>query len=29
MTDSATFDGGTQMVEYRPRLLEHPPLADA
>lgn len=26
MTDSATFDGGTQMVEYRPRLLEHPPI---
>lgn len=26
MTASRTFDGGTQMVEYRPRVLEHPPL---
>lgn len=27
MTAHATFDGGTQMVEYRPRVLDHPPLA--
>jgi dihydrofolate reductase len=27
MTESRTFDGRTQMVEYRPRVLEHPPLA--
>ncbi len=27
MTDHRTFDGRTQMVEYKPRLLEHPPLA--
>ena len=27
MTDSRTFDGRIQLVEYRPRLLEHPPLA--
>ncbi len=26
MTDHRTFDGRTQMVEYRPRVLEHPPL---
>ena len=26
MTDSRTFDGRTQLVEYRPRVLEHPPL---
>jgi dihydrofolate reductase len=27
MTDSRTFDGRILMVEYRPRVLEHPPLA--
>ena len=27
MTESRTFDGRTQLVEYRPRVLEHPPLA--
>jgi dihydrofolate reductase len=27
MIDHRTFDGRTQMVEYRPRVLEHPPLA--
>ena len=27
MTDHRTFEGGLQMVEYRPRVLEHPPLA--
>ena len=27
MVDHRTFDGRTQLVEYRPRLLEHPPLA--
>ena len=27
MTDSRTFDGQIQLVEYRPRVLEHPPLA--
>ncbi|MDQ4088988.1 MAG: dihydrofolate reductase family protein [Actinomycetota bacterium] len=27
MTDSRTFDGRTQLVEYRPRVLDHPPLA--
>jgi dihydrofolate reductase len=27
MTDNRTFDGGIQLVEYRPRVLEHPPLA--
>jgi len=27
MTDSRTFDGSIQLVEYRPRVLEHPPLA--
>lgn len=26
MVDSRTFDGRTQLVEYRPRVLEHPPL---
>jgi dihydrofolate reductase len=26
MIDHATFDGRIQMVEYRPRVLEHPPL---
>jgi dihydrofolate reductase len=26
MTDSRTFDGRILMVEYRPRVLEHPPL---
>ena len=29
MTDSRTFDGRIQLVEYRPRVLEHPPLAEA
>jgi dihydrofolate reductase len=30
MIESRTFDGGIQLVEYRPRVLEHPPLhADA
>jgi dihydrofolate reductase len=27
MIDHDTFDGGIQLVEYRPRVLEHPPLA--
>jgi dihydrofolate reductase len=27
MTDHRTFDGRIQLVEYRPRVLEHPPLA--
>jgi dihydrofolate reductase len=27
MIDSRTFDGGIQLVEYRPRVLERPPLA--
>jgi dihydrofolate reductase len=27
MTDHRTFDGGIQVVEYRLRVLEHPPLA--
>jgi dihydrofolate reductase len=27
MTESRTFEGGIQLVEYRPRVLEHPPLA--
>ena len=27
MTGSLNFDGGTQMVEYRPTVLDHPPLA--
>ena len=26
MIDSRTFDGSIQLVEYRPRVLEHPPL---
>ncbi len=26
MTEHRTFDGGIQLVEYRPRVLEHPPL---
>src|SRR5687768_9354282 len=26
MTEHRTFDGRTQLVEYRPRVLEHPPL---
>ena len=29
MTESRTFDGRTQLVEYRPRVLEHPPLSPA
>jgi len=30
MIEHRTFDGGIQLVEYRPRVLEHPPLhADA
>ena len=27
MLDHRTFDGRTQLVEYRPRVLDHPPLA--
>jgi dihydrofolate reductase len=27
MTEHRTFDGRTQLVEYRPRVLAHPPLA--
>jgi hypothetical protein len=27
MIDSRTFDGRIRLVEYRPRVLEHPPLA--
>ena len=27
MIDHRTFDGGLQMVDYRPRVLDHPPLA--
>jgi dihydrofolate reductase len=27
MVESRTFDGGIQLLEYRPRVLEHPPLA--
>jgi dihydrofolate reductase len=27
MTESRTFDGRIQLVEYRPRVMEHPPLA--
>jgi dihydrofolate reductase len=27
MIDSRTFDGRIQLVEYRPRVLEHPPVA--
>jgi dihydrofolate reductase len=26
MTDHRTFDGSIQLVEYRPRVLEHPPI---
>jgi riboflavin biosynthesis pyrimidine reductase len=26
MTDNRTFDGRIQLVEYQPRVLEHPPL---
>jgi len=26
MTDNRAFDGRIQLVEYRPRGLEHPPL---
>ena len=29
MTDHRTFDGSIQLVEYRPRVLEHPPLSAA
>jgi dihydrofolate reductase len=29
MIDRRTFDGRIQLVEYRPRLLEHPPLAQS
>lgn len=29
MTDTRTFDGSIQLVEYRPRVLAHPPLATA
>jgi dihydrofolate reductase len=29
MTDHRTFDGRIQLVEYRPRVLDHPPLATA
>lgn len=29
MTESRTFDGRILIVEYRPRVLEHPPLAKA
>src|SRR5687767_4837800 len=29
MMDSRTFDGCIQLVEYRPRVLEHPPLVEA
>lgn len=29
MIDHRTFDGRLQLVEYRPRVLEHPPLATA
>jgi hypothetical protein len=27
MIENRTFDGRTQLVEYRPTVLEHPPLA--
>ena len=27
MLDHRTFDGRTQLVAYRPRVLDHPPLA--
>jgi riboflavin biosynthesis pyrimidine reductase len=26
MTDNRTFDGSIQLVEYRPTVLDHPPL---
>jgi hypothetical protein len=26
MTDHRTFDGSIELVEYRPSVLEHPPL---
>jgi hypothetical protein len=26
LLEHRTFDGSTQLVEYRPRLLDHPPL---
>ena len=29
MIDSQTFDGRIQLGEYRPRLLDHPPVATA
>ena len=29
MIESRTFDGRIQLVEYRPRVLDHPPLATA
>ena len=29
MIDHATFDGRIQLVEYRPRVLDHPPLDTA
>jgi riboflavin biosynthesis pyrimidine reductase len=29
MIASRTFDGRTQLVEYRPSVLEHPPLASS
>jgi len=29
MIESRTFDGSIQLVEYRPRVLEHPPLGTA
>lgn len=29
MISSRTFDGRTQLVEYRPRVLDHPPLGSA
>jgi hypothetical protein len=27
MVDHRTFDGRIQLVEYKPRVLDHPPLA--
>ena len=29
MIGSRTFDGSIQLVEYRPRVLEHPPMGSA
>jgi hypothetical protein len=29
MTESRTFDRSIQLVEYRPQVLEHPPLDPA